>query len=80
MIGGKSLRRIGLGGLTILLLLLVSFGWARLFAGGPVSFIPGGNLSGEVVSQPVTDWRFTGSSQYLDVESHARWLPYSSGT
>jgi hypothetical protein len=56
------------------------FIWARLLAGGPVSLMPGGALRGEVVTEPIRDWSMTGSTQYVDVESRARWLPYSSGT
>ena len=59
---------------------LSCFIWARLFAGGPVSLLPGGHLSGEVVTTPVADWNFAREGQYLEIESHARFLPYSTGT
>ena len=62
---------------VVVLLLLVGLVWARLFAGGPVSFIPGGRLSGEVVNEPVDDWSFVASHHYLLIESGARMLPYS---
>jgi hypothetical protein len=73
-------RLLWRGLLALLVLGIVFFLWARFFAGGPVSLIPGGSLRGEVVSEPILDWSITGSTQYLDVESRARWLPYSSGT
>ena len=58
---------------------VLGFGiWARLLAGGPVSFIPGGWIRGEVVQEAVDDWSFAAESQYLLVESRARLLPYSS--
>lgn len=78
---GLSWRALLWRGLLALIVLGIAFFiWARLFAGGPVSLLPGGALSGEVVTEPVLDWGFAGSTQYLDVESRARWLPYSSGT
>ena len=74
---GRLLRR----GLLALLVLGIGFSlWARLFAGGPVSLIPGGSLRGELVTEPILDWSIAGSTQYVDVESRARWLPYSSAT
>jgi hypothetical protein len=51
--------------------------WARLFAGGPVAFIPGGWIRGEVIAEPIEDWSFAGGAQYLLVESRARTFPYS---
>lgn len=51
--------------------------WARLLAGGPVRFIPGGWIRGEVVEEPVADWSFASGNQNLLVESRARTLPYS---
>jgi hypothetical protein len=74
---GRLLRR---GLLALLVLGTGFFIWARLFAGGPISLMPGGALRGEVVTEPIQDWSMTGSTQYVDVESRARWLPYSSGT
>jgi hypothetical protein len=75
---GRSLLRIGL--MAVLILGVGFFVWARLLAGGPVSLIPGGVLSGEVVAEPVRDWDFVRTHQYLDLESRARLLPYSRGT
>lgn len=74
---GRLLRR---GLLALLVLGIGFFIWARLLAGGPVKIIPGGALRGELWTEPVLDWSFTESTQYLDVESRARWLPYSRGT
>lgn len=77
---GRTRRRFLLWSLSGLLVLGIGFFiWARLFAGGPVSLIPGGSLRGELVTEPIRDWSIAGSTQYLDVESRARWLPYSSG-
>ena len=73
---GRLFRR---GLLALLVLGIGFFVWARLFAGGPISLIPGGSLRGEVVTEPVLHWSLAGSTQYLDVESRARWLPYSNG-
>ena len=36
--------------------------------GGPFLVIPGGELSGEVVSEPVTDWSFV-SDLFVDLET-----------
>ncbi len=47
---GWSLLRIGM--MAVLILGVGFFVWARLLAGGPVSLIPGGVLSGEVVAEP----------------------------
>jgi hypothetical protein len=78
---GWTWRRLLRWSLVTLLVLAIGIAvWARLFAGGPVSLMPGGPLRGDVVAERIDDWRFTGSSQYLDVESRARWLPYSTGT
>jgi hypothetical protein len=74
---GRLLRR---GMLALLVLGIGFFIWARLLAGGPVSLIPGGALRGEVVAEPILDWSIARSTQYVDVESRARWLPYSSET
>ena len=66
--------------MALLVLGMGVFIWARLLAGGPVRLIPGGALRGEVVTKPILDWSMIGSTQYVDVESRARWLPYSSRT
>lgn len=58
---------------------LVAIIYLRLFTGGPVSYIGGGWLRGELVTEPVEDWSFIPEQQhYLDVESRAGWLPYSA--
>ena len=80
MTRGARSRFVRRGLLALVVLGLGLFIWARFFAGGPVSLLPGGRLSGEVVADPVVDWRFAADKQYLDVESRARTLPYSSGT
>lgn len=36
--------------------------------GGPFMVIPGGQLSGEVVSEPVSDWSFADDS-FIDIET-----------
>jgi len=78
---GRNWGRLVRRGLIALLVLGTGFFiWARLLAGGPVSLIPGGVLRGEVVTDPILDWSMAGATQYVDVESRARWLPYSRGT
>ncbi len=39
-----------------------------LGCGGPFLVIPGGELSGEVVSEPVTDWSFV-TDRFIDLET-----------
>ena len=80
MSAGRRWARLRIALLAVLILGIGFFIWARLLAGGPVSLIPGGVLSGEVIAQPVQDWDFARSHQYLDIESRARLLPYSRGT
>lgn len=53
---------------------------AALFAGslgcgGPFLVIPGGELSGEVVNEPVTDWSFV-TARFVDLETRPS-DPYS---
>lgn len=63
------------------LVLVVSAGgalWVRFFAGGPVGPFPGGALRGEPAALPA-DWSFANQWQYVQVESRAGRLPYSSG-
>lgn len=72
-------RRLLLGLLVAITLALAGGIYLRLFTGGPVSYIGGGWLRGELVTEPVEDWSFIPSQQHgLDVESRARWLPYSA--
>lgn len=72
------MRRWVLRGVLLLVGVGICFGfWARLLAGGPVSFIPGGWIRGEPVAEPVDDWSFAAGDHYLLVESRARFLPYS---
>ena len=61
------------------LLALAAVG-VRLLAGGPVGPLPGGWLRGELVAEPVADWSFANRFQRLEVESRARWLPFSQGS
>ena len=62
--GARRLRadgaRGGAGKRLTLVCLLVAFGSAG--CGGPLLVFPGGELSGEVVSEPVDDWSFAGCS------------------
>jgi hypothetical protein len=53
--------------------------WLRLLAGGPVGPFPGGALAGETARLP-EDWSFANQWQYVQVESRAGVLPYSTGT
>jgi hypothetical protein len=48
---------------------------ALLACGGPVLVFPGGELSGEVVTEPVTDWSFA-SDTFVDLETRPD-APYS---
>lgn len=72
-------RRLVLG---LAALVLLGAGWLvylRLFTGGPVAYLGGGWLRGELADEPVEDWSFIpGQQHYLDVESRAGWLPYSA--
>ena len=65
--------------LVLVVLLAVVGVYVRLFAGGPVGFVPGGWLRGEVATEPVVDWSFARDEQYAQFESRAGWLPYSTG-
>ena len=67
-------------GLSIGVAILLAGGiYVRLLAGGPVRFVPGGWLRGEVVPGPIGDWSFAREYHSVDVESRARLLPYSRG-
>ncbi len=71
-------RRRALIGLALLAALALGGALGlRLFAGGPVGMFPGGALSGEVAAGPVDDWSFASAESSIEVESRARWLPYS---
>lgn len=70
----RWLRALG----VLLALLLILGVYVRLFAGGPVRVFPGGWLRGEVEAEPVSSWSFARDEQYAQVESRARWLPYST--
>ncbi len=48
---------------------------ASLACGGPFFVIPGGELSGEVVSEPVSDWSFV-TDRFVDLETRPA-DPYS---
>jgi hypothetical protein len=64
----------------VLLVLVAGAGalWVRFFAGGPVGPFPGGSLAGEPAPLP-EDWGFANQWQYVQVESRAGALPYSTG-
>jgi hypothetical protein len=73
-----SLRGVALLAFGAGLLALAGAGlWVRLFAGGPVLLFPGGPLRGELVREPIADWSFAASSQYMEVQARGRVLPYS---
>lgn len=57
---------------TLLLSLVAAAGIA---CGGPFLVFPGGALSGEVVSEPVTDWSFL-DQRFIDLEVRPS-APYS---
>ncbi len=54
--------------MTRKILLIVSVFATSLSCGGPFLVIPGGRLSGEVVTKPVTDWSFV-TDTYVDLET-----------
>jgi hypothetical protein len=57
-------------------LLTLSFALvASLGCGGPFFILPGGELSGEVSAEPVTDWSFV-SDEFVDLETRPS-DPYS---
>ena len=56
--------------------ILIALMSTPLFAcGGPLLVFPGGELSGEVVTEPVTDWSFA-SDTFVDLETRPG-APYS---
>ncbi len=70
-------RRLLLGLALCAALALCALLFVRLWARGPVGPIPGGALRGDVVEGPVSDWSFASTGHSVEVESRARWLPYS---
>ena len=54
--------------MTRKILLIVSVFATSLSCGGPFLVIPGGRLSGEVVTKPVTDWSFV-TDTFVDLET-----------
>jgi hypothetical protein len=62
---------------AVLLLALAGALWVRFFAGGPLGPFPGGALAGEPAPLP-EDWGFASQWQYVQVESRADGLPYST--
>jgi hypothetical protein len=71
-------RALGWSALALVVAALGFALWARLLAGGPVGDFPGGALSGEPAAEPPADWTFANQEDYLDVESRAFRLPYST--
>ena len=71
-------RALGWGTLVLVVAALGFALWARLLAGGPVGPIPGGALTGEPAAELPADWSFANQEDYLDVESRAFRLPYST--
>lgn len=66
--GGTEMRK-----LTFLFLLPLLVGW------GPCGPIPGGEISGQAVTEPVTDWTFTNDHSNIQVETRPE-DPYSVTT
>jgi hypothetical protein len=58
-----------------LLISMISMAVALAGCGGPVLVFPGGELSGEVVTEPVEDWSFA-TDAFVDVEFRSA-DPYS---
>jgi hypothetical protein len=44
---------------------------------GPQGVLPGGPLAGEVVREPVADWRFTDDDATVAIETGSGWLHHS---
>jgi hypothetical protein len=44
---------------------------------GPLGIIPGGPLAGDVVTQPVADWRFTDDDVTVAIETRGDWIDHS---
>lgn len=54
---------------------VLSLVWLAVACGGPILAIPGGRLSGEVVTEPVDDWSFVDDA-FVDLETRPE-DPYS---
>lgn len=79
MIFKRILKWIGGALLAVVVTLALTIGLVLLFRTEPLAIIPGGQLSGEEVTDPVTDWSFT--EQYLTVTLEVRASdPYSVNT
>ena len=75
----RILKWVGGGLVAILVTLALVLGLVLLFRTEPLAIIPGGRLSGEEVTVPVTDWSFT--EQYTTVTLEVRASdPYSVNT
>ncbi|MCH7803301.1 MAG: hypothetical protein IH937_04390 [Acidobacteria bacterium] len=75
----RILKWVGGGLVAIVVTLALVLGLVLLFRTEPLAIIPGGRLSGEEVTVPVTDWSFT--EQYTTVTLEVRSSdPYSVNT
>ncbi len=75
----RILKWVGGGLVAIVVTLALVLGLVLLFRTEPLAIIPGGRLSGEEVTVPVTDWSFT--EQYTTVALEVRSTdPYSVNT
>ena len=75
----RILKWVGGGLVAIVVTLALVLGLVLLFRTEPLAIIPGGRLSGEEVTVPVTDWSFT--EQYTTVTLEVRSTdPYSVNT
>jgi hypothetical protein len=61
----RILKLIGYAAAALLVVLVLVF----FFRSGPLGPIPGGELSGEVVSDPVSDWSFSDGYRLIAVET-----------
>ena len=75
----RILKWVGGALLAVVVTLALAIGLILLFRTEPLAIIPGGRLSGEEVTDPVTDWSFT--EQYPTVTLEVRPLdPFSVNT
>ncbi len=75
----RILKWVGGGLVAIVVTLALVLGLVLLFRTEPLAIIPGGRLSGEEVTVPVSDWSFT--EQYTTVTLEVRSSdPYSVNT
>lgn len=44
---------------------------------GPMGIVPGGPLAGDVISEPVSDWRFTDDDVTVAIETRGDWIHHS---